>query len=84
MAFATQRRIPVQAVIYIFASQTPAGLCAFAASPTGEGLPAKFAPWTRTGRVEPGRSPPHGLSRQAIELGVATHGYQLWRRTKPA
>jgi hypothetical protein len=68
--------------LYVFRSEKNAELNAFATSPTGSGLPEKFAPWIGTGSVAPHAAPPFGLSREAIESGIAERGFQLWRRTK--
>jgi hypothetical protein len=69
-------------ILYMFRSEKNAELNAFAASASGERLPPKYAPWIGTGSLSPHAAPPFGLSRAAVEKGVAANGFQLWRRTK--
>ncbi len=69
--------------LFMFRSGSTDGLNAFALAASGVTLPEKFAPWIPTGKVLPGRAPPHGFNRQAIEKGVALAGYQLWRTKNP-
>ncbi len=47
--------------------------------PKGLGLPEKFAPWAPLGVLRRDQEPPHGLSRQDIETGIDTSGFQLFR-----
>ena len=68
--------------IYIFKSETRKGLHAFAGDPMGSKLPQNHGPWTVTGVVGPDRSPPHNLSRDAIEEAIDAAGFQLWRLGK--
>ena len=68
--------------LYMFRSDVSADLCGFSRDSRGSGLPEKFAPWTGFGVLREDQVPPHGLSRPAIETGVATNGYQLWRKKK--
>jgi hypothetical protein len=68
--------------IYIFKSETRKGLHAFAGDPMGTKLPQNHGPWTVTGVVGPDRSPPHNLSRDAIEEAIDAEGFQLWRLGK--
>ena len=65
--------------IYIFKSETRKGLHAFAGDLTGSKLPQNHGPWTVTGVVRPDMSPPHYLSRDAIEEAIDVEGFQLWR-----
>ena len=68
--------------LYMFRSATSDDLCCFSRDARGDGLPGKFAPWTGIGVVRADQVPPHGLSRKAIESGIDTNGYQLWRKKK--
>ena len=68
--------------LFMFRSGKTAALHGFASDPNGTRLPPKFAPWGAIGVVRPDQRPPHGLSRSAIELGIAANGYQLWRTKK--
>ena len=68
--------------IFMFRSRTMEGLCGFSRNPQGARLPEKFAPWIGFGVVRTDQQPPHGLSRDAIESGIAANGYQLWRPKK--
>jgi hypothetical protein len=68
--------------IYIFKSETRKVLHAFTGDPTGSKLPQNHGPWTVTGVVGPGRSPPHNFSRDAIEEAIDAEGFQLWRLIK--
>ena len=68
--------------IYIFKSETRKGLHAFAGDLTGSKLPQNHGPWTVTGVVRPDMSPPHYLSRDAIEEAIDVEGFQLWRLSK--
>ena len=61
--------------LYIFKSETTKELRAFAGEPNGSKLPAQHGPWTVTGVVGVNKTPPHNLSREAIE----GKGFQLWR-----
>jgi hypothetical protein len=65
--------------IYIFKSDKTSGLQAFAADQTGSKLPDRLGPWSADGVVDPGRSPPHRLSRAQIEQAIDEQGFQLWR-----
>lgn len=68
--------------LYMFRSSIAQDLCCFSRSARGEGLPAKFAPWTGFGVLRSDQEPPHGLPRKAIEAGVRANGFQLWRTKK--
>jgi len=68
--------------IFMFRSSKSEVLHGFAANSAGDRLPQKFAPWAGIGVVRPDQHPPHGLRRDAIESGIAEHGYQLWRKKK--
>jgi hypothetical protein len=68
---------------YIFKSETTRHLRAFAGDAGGTKLPDAHAPWTATGVVPAEATPPHNLSREAIEEAIETEGFQLWR-LKPA
>ena len=70
--------------LFMFQSGASNDIGAFTLDKTGAVLPKKFGPWTRTGEILPDRSPPHGLTRAAIEAGVAEMGFQLWRRKATA
>jgi hypothetical protein len=65
--------------LYIFKSEAKDGLRAFAGDSAGSKLPGQFRPWHAIGVVSPERSPPHALSRPAIEKAIGEHGFQLWR-----
>ena len=65
--------------LYSFRSTGTQGLHAFTGDRSGERLPTQCGPWTLTGEVLEGRSPPFGLSRSEIEKGIAREGFQLWR-----
>ncbi len=69
--------------LFVFRSSTTAALHGFAGEPSGNRLPQKFGPWDGVGVVRPDQHPPHGLRREAIELGIAKNGYQLWRKKTP-
>ena len=68
--------------IYIFKSETKAGLQAFAADQAGSQLPRNHGPWTATGVVGMNSAPPHNISRETIEAAIAEHGFQMWRVKK--
>lgn len=68
--------------LYMFRSSASEGLCGFSRHSDGTGLPPKFAPWVGFGVVRADQLPPHGLPRKAIESGIASKGYQLWRTKK--
>ena len=70
--------------LYMFRSTKSEGLCGFSRNSSGQDLPDKFAPWQGFGVVRNDQQPPHGLSRKAIETGIDTNGYQLWRSKKKA
>jgi hypothetical protein len=65
--------------LYMFRSKTAPDLSCFCRDPKGDGLPAKFAPWTALGVLRRDQDPPHGLSRSAIESGIDENGFQLCR-----
>ena len=65
--------------LYVFRSDTADALHGVSHTSSGEQLPAKLGPWTNTGVVRPDQSFPHGISRAAIETGIAKVGYQMWR-----
>ena len=65
--------------IYIFKSEKTKDLRAFAGDVGGEKLPQNHAPWTATGVVAAGATPPHNLSRQTIETAIESSGFQLFR-----
>jgi hypothetical protein len=71
---------------YIFKSETTKELRAFAGDEAGTKLPDNHGPWTVTGVVTAEATPPHNLSRDAIEEAIEVEGFQLWRmrkKTKP-
>ena len=65
--------------LFMFRSSISASLRGFAGDAEGAKLPQKFGPWNGVGVVRADQIPPHGLSRKAIDLGIAKNGYQLWR-----
>ena len=71
--------------LFMFKSESKNGLHAFTKDPAGGQLPSRYQPWTAVGVVRPDGDPPHGLSRQSIELSIEEHGFQLWRikRARP-
>ena len=70
--------------LFIFKSGAKPGLFGFAADGKGTKLPERLGPWTSYGVVRPDASPPHGMSRVAIEAGISEHGFQLWRKKESA
>ena len=72
----------IAANLFMFRSRTSEGLCGFSRNSQGTSLPEKFAPWVGFGVVRVDQQPPHGLSRNEIESGIAINGYQLWRHKK--
>jgi hypothetical protein len=69
--------------IYMYRSGKAPELSCFSRGAKGEGLPEKLAPWTAYGVLRADQTPPHKLSRKAIETGIDENGYQLYRsRTK--
>jgi hypothetical protein len=65
--------------LYIFKSETTKNLRAFAGDEDGTRLPDTHAPWTVTGVVAAGATPPHNLPRKTIEGAIEADGFQLWR-----
>jgi hypothetical protein len=65
--------------IYVFKSETTAGLRAFAGDPDVNKLPRLHGPWTATGTILPDSAPPYNLPRDAIEKAINAEGFQLWR-----
>jgi hypothetical protein len=70
--------------IYIFKSESKAGLQAFASDQAGSQLPRNHGPWTATGVVGATSAPPHNISRETIEAAIEEHGFQMWRIAKKA
>jgi hypothetical protein len=71
--------------LFMYLSLKSKGIFGFSADAHGAGLPASLSPWQAFGVLRPDQTPPHGMSRRAIEDGVRVNGYQLWReKTKPA
>ena len=71
--------------LFMYSSQKSKGLFCFSSDSRGNGLPSSLAPWMAYGVLRPDQTPPHGLSRKDIEIGVRASGYQLWReKKKPA
>lgn len=68
--------------MFIFQSETKAGLNAFAGEADGNALPPKFAPWTATGEVAAVQALPNGLPRDVVEREIRSSGFQLWRLRK--
>ena len=68
--------------LYLFRSASSEGLRGFTVEAKGQDLPAKLGPWTGIGIVRGDQSPPHGLSRKAIEVGIAERGFQMFRNKK--
>lgn len=70
--------------LFMYSSRKSKGVFCFSPDARGNGLPPSLAPWEAFGVLRPDQSPPHGLSRKAIESGIREHGYQLWReKAKP-
>lgn len=65
--------------LFMYSSTKSKGIFCFSLEPKGAGLPPSLAPWEALGVVRPDQTPPHGLSRVAIETGIREKGYQLWR-----
>lgn len=65
--------------LYVFRSESTAGLRAFAEDVAGAKLPDQYRPWQAIGVVKDDREPPHRLSRATIEAAIGAHGFQLWR-----
>ena len=65
--------------IYVFKSESPDRLRAFAGDPDVHKLPRQHGPWTATGTISPDKAPPYDLSRDAIEKAINAEGFQLWR-----
>jgi hypothetical protein len=65
--------------LYIFKSDAKTDLRAFAGDLLGSKLPDQLGPWHAVGAVAPGGTPPHQLSRVAIEKAINDQGFQLWR-----
>ncbi|MCC7482763.1 MAG: hypothetical protein IT541_14680 [Hyphomicrobiales bacterium] len=77
--------MPSSKNLYMYKTGKSKGLFCFSRDPKGSGLPESFSPWEAIGVLRPDQKPPHGLKRQAIETGIDTNGFQLWRdRRKPA
>ena len=66
--------------IFIFKSEANSALGAFASDPGGQQLPSKFGPWHAIGVIRPDKDPPHNLSRDTIEQGITSQGFQLYRK----
>ena len=75
--------MPVTSNLFMFRSSTSESLHGFAGESSGKLLPSKFGPWDGIGVLRADQRPPHGLRREAIELGISQNGYQLWRKKKP-
>lgn len=80
MAGPTRHQRPT---LHVFASATRADLRAFTITDSGVTLPEKFAPWSLESSIGASGAPPHGLSRAAIEKGIARDGFQLFRVATP-
>ena len=70
--------------LFMFYSKKTKGLFCFSSDSKGRGLPDSLSPWVAFGVLRPDQAPPHRMSREAIENGIAANGYQLWRENKPA
>ncbi len=71
--------------LFMYLSLKSKGIFGFSADSRGAGLPESLSPWQAFGVLRPDQTPPHGMSRRAIEDGVRVNGYQLWReKAKPA
>ena len=68
--------------IFIFKSETKAGLQAFAGDQAGSMLPRNHGPWTAVGVVGTTSAPPHNISRETIEAAIEAQGFQMWRVKK--
>lgn len=69
-------------VIHTFSSTNGSGLHAFTGDAEGRKLPERHGPWKHTSRVPAGRDLPHGIDRNAVEVAIETHGFQMWRQQK--
>jgi hypothetical protein len=69
--------------IYLFRSGASANVFGVTNQADGERLPPQLAPWTGVRVIRPDQALPHGLPRKAVESGIATNGYQLFRNKKP-
>ncbi len=63
--------------LFMFKSEGPRGLRAFASDPGGQQLPSRHGPWTAVGVVREDKAPPHNMSRAVIEQSIADQGFQL-------
>jgi hypothetical protein len=70
--------------LFMFKSQSREGLHAFTGDRAGEQLPGQFRPWQAQGMIDRNRTPPHALSRSAIEQSIRDIGFQLWRIRRPS
>lgn len=70
----------ISANLFKFKSDVSDALWAYDRDPSGCNLPAKLGPWTGIGVMRSDQNPPSGLSRTAIERGIAANGYQLLRK----
>ncbi len=68
--------------LFMFRSDKKPSLHGFAPDSEGESLPEKYGPWAAIGVVRPDQAPPHGMTRDVIDSGIAENGYQLWRTKK--
>ena len=66
--------------LFMFRSDTTNALWAYDRDPSGSNLPGKLGPWTGISVMRSDQQPPGGLSRAAIERGVAANGFQLLRK----
>lgn len=68
--------------LYLYSSKKTPGLYCYCESPEGISLPESQSPWLGIGVLRADQSPPRGLNRKEIDIGIASNGYQLWRKTK--
>jgi hypothetical protein len=68
--------------LFVFRSDKSADLGGFSHESAGARLPAKLGPWSGIGVVRADQPAPHGLPRKDIESGIASAGYQLFRKKK--
>jgi hypothetical protein len=78
-----ERFMSIAGNLFIYSSQKTKDIFCYAGDSKGTQLPEALQPWKALGVLRADQTPPHGMSRAAIEAGVAEKGYQLWRKTLP-
>ncbi|MBL8789192.1 MAG: hypothetical protein JNM45_01755 [Rhizobiales bacterium] len=66
--------------LFLYSSKKQSGLLCYSRHADAEGLPQKYSPWLALGVLRTDQKPPYGLSREDIESGVRSNGYQLLRK----